>query len=407
MAKKTRTEAQRNASRRNGKESRGPKTPEGKLISSKNATKHGLLAAHVAPPVESRYRPVFMRFLREFRKEYDPQTITDVLAVERLATMNVFLARAYESTERRLAPTVSKEQLQVLTEYHRKKQHGRLLARAVRAIMRDPSVSMDTSDAAKVTAAIVARAKRLFCEALSARAFGAGHAAYWKSMRYGPFRPFTRTDQLRMDEWDDGASSGRTYTDSERVNRERHFLADRVGAPAAWRSIAGDVGRKRDVFNILAPEGQGYPMYQYYEPEERDEDDKTLRLYEAVGPEIKALQDEGKVYAAIYGTEPLALQKLRPWTSLLNDMILEHEHQTRAGKSVAKAVEINEKERSVAVFSDDESIATMSNLRRYIVSIENSIDRITRDLRSRRSYSSVGPAVEKITKGRVYLFEKR
>ena len=46
------SENQKRASRLNGSRSRGPKTPEGKQRSSRNATKHGLLAQYVVVPGE-------------------------------------------------------------------------------------------------------------------------------------------------------------------------------------------------------------------------------------------------------------------------------------------------------------------------------------------------------------------
>jgi hypothetical protein len=45
-----RSEAQNAASRENGRKSRGPKTPDGKLKSRRNALKHGLTAETVLPP---------------------------------------------------------------------------------------------------------------------------------------------------------------------------------------------------------------------------------------------------------------------------------------------------------------------------------------------------------------------
>ena len=47
-----RTEKQTSASRENAKKSTGPRTPEGKANSSKNALKHGLMAQDAVIPGE-------------------------------------------------------------------------------------------------------------------------------------------------------------------------------------------------------------------------------------------------------------------------------------------------------------------------------------------------------------------
>src|SRR5260370_33858965 len=56
--------------RANGAKSRGPKTPEGKAVSSMNALRHGLTASRPLLPGES--QESFEELLKEYMEEYDP-----------------------------------------------------------------------------------------------------------------------------------------------------------------------------------------------------------------------------------------------------------------------------------------------------------------------------------------------
>jgi hypothetical protein len=75
-----RTEAQINASRINGAKSRGPVTPEGKQISSRNAETHGLLANTLVLKGES--RDSFFELVAELLEEHRPQTPTEYALVQ-------------------------------------------------------------------------------------------------------------------------------------------------------------------------------------------------------------------------------------------------------------------------------------------------------------------------------------
>lgn len=78
------TKEQRAAiSRANGAKSRGPKTPEGKAISSRNALKAGFTAKKfIIPELESDQE--FHRFSLLFRRHYNPQNIAEALCVDRI-----------------------------------------------------------------------------------------------------------------------------------------------------------------------------------------------------------------------------------------------------------------------------------------------------------------------------------
>jgi hypothetical protein len=67
-----RTEAQQEASRRNGALSRGPVTADGKAISSRNAEKHGMTGHSVVLRNESREE--FDRMLDDYTAEFQPRT---------------------------------------------------------------------------------------------------------------------------------------------------------------------------------------------------------------------------------------------------------------------------------------------------------------------------------------------
>ncbi len=77
------SEARINASRANGKLSRGPVTPEGKAISSKNRVDHGLFINSSVLPGEDRkeLRKVLARELLE----HEPETPVEQQIVQKLA----------------------------------------------------------------------------------------------------------------------------------------------------------------------------------------------------------------------------------------------------------------------------------------------------------------------------------
>jgi hypothetical protein len=93
----TLTKEQRAAiSRANGAKSRGPKTPEGKAISSQNALRHGLASSKKARHIilqgiekESDYK----RFSAVLRQSYQPSNAAEALLVDRLVSLYWRLAR--------------------------------------------------------------------------------------------------------------------------------------------------------------------------------------------------------------------------------------------------------------------------------------------------------------------------
>src|SRR5258707_1507912 len=68
--------------RANGAKSRGPKTPEGKAVSSMNALRHGLTASRPLLPGES--QESFEELLKEYMEEYEPDGPAEIDLVHRM-----------------------------------------------------------------------------------------------------------------------------------------------------------------------------------------------------------------------------------------------------------------------------------------------------------------------------------
>ncbi len=76
----------RSANRRNARKSTGPKTPEGKAVSARNAVRHGLLAQHIVLAEDPNENPDdFNQLLGQLWEQYKPSRPLAYLLVERLA----------------------------------------------------------------------------------------------------------------------------------------------------------------------------------------------------------------------------------------------------------------------------------------------------------------------------------
>ncbi len=90
-----RSEKQRQASRDNGKKSRGPKSPEGKAVSKFNGLKHGLRAEHVILPGED---PAAFEAERQgWIDDWKPRSHTRAVLVERAAIASWRLRRSVKA----------------------------------------------------------------------------------------------------------------------------------------------------------------------------------------------------------------------------------------------------------------------------------------------------------------------
>jgi hypothetical protein len=86
------TQAQITANRLNAKKSTGPRTPEGKAISSQNALKHGLTAKRDI--IKSESQTEFNHHRRRFFAELGPSSAIEYLLAERIISLSWRLKRA-------------------------------------------------------------------------------------------------------------------------------------------------------------------------------------------------------------------------------------------------------------------------------------------------------------------------
>jgi hypothetical protein len=89
------TEKQIQAARQNGAKSRGPKTPEGKQSSTRNATTHGLLAAALARKNEDKEE--FLLLAASYFEQYEPVGPTETHLIEQMISCTGRKRRAWET----------------------------------------------------------------------------------------------------------------------------------------------------------------------------------------------------------------------------------------------------------------------------------------------------------------------
>src|SRR5579883_1380923 len=93
------------ASQRNGRKSRGPKTPEGKARSSRNALRHGLLARCCV--LESESRELFDDLFQQFFNRFQPVDEVEAALVEEMIAATWRLRRCWALETRSLDNEIS------------------------------------------------------------------------------------------------------------------------------------------------------------------------------------------------------------------------------------------------------------------------------------------------------------
>jgi hypothetical protein len=98
------------ASRANGAKSKGPVTDQGKLNSSRNSTRHGLLAATIVLQAEN--KEAFLEMVQELYEEHQPATPTEKMMVETIACARWRQDRIWEMQKCALDEDINSSQSQ-------------------------------------------------------------------------------------------------------------------------------------------------------------------------------------------------------------------------------------------------------------------------------------------------------
>ena len=88
------TRAQRRANQQNSKRSTGPKTPQGKLASSRNNVRHGLAGRLILADLSPEDAAEFTKLAASLHSEHVPTTPTEALLVDRMAESFYMSSRA-------------------------------------------------------------------------------------------------------------------------------------------------------------------------------------------------------------------------------------------------------------------------------------------------------------------------
>lgn len=97
------TERQRRANRRNAQRSTGPRTPAGRAVSSRNATRHGVLSAQVVV-ADGESAEEFNALREGLQQEFTPEGVVEATLVDQLAIL-IWRNRRLAASERALLNT--------------------------------------------------------------------------------------------------------------------------------------------------------------------------------------------------------------------------------------------------------------------------------------------------------------